>query len=53
MLTAGLWAALADNATDTIIIEAGVMTKTVVGHTAIGTPIEEVTLTHPGQLCRS
>ncbi len=49
LLAAGLcmaMAALADNATDTIVIEAGVMTKTVVGHTAIGAPIEEVTLTH-------
>ena len=31
---------------DTIIVEAGVMTKTVVDHTTIGAPIEEVTLTH-------
>ena len=39
-------AVLADNATYTIVIEAGAMTKTVVGHTAIGALIEEVTLTH-------
>jgi UrcA family protein len=49
LLTSGLClttAALADNTMDTIVVEAGVMTKTVVGHTTIGAPIEEVTLTH-------
>lgn len=39
-------AALADNAMETIVVRAEAMTKTVVGRTTIGAPIEEVTLIH-------
>ena len=39
-------AALANNAMETIVVRAEAMTKTVVGRTTIGAPVEEVTLTH-------
>jgi UrcA family protein len=48
ILVAGLCltgSALADEL-PTITIGAGVTTKSVVGHSAIGAPIEEVTITH-------
>ena len=39
-------AALADNAMETITITAGVMTKTVIEHSAVGVPTELVTVAH-------